>query len=137
MLELTPKQERFVREYLIDLNGTQAAIRSGYSQQTANEQGSRLLAKGHVQARLKELGGTIAEKLGIDAAYVLGGFKKVAERSLQAEAVLDDEGNPIGEYNFNAPGANKALEMLGKHLRLFGEDDKQGNTTIIVQAVKF
>ncbi|MDY3551419.1 terminase small subunit [Gemmata sp. JC717] len=41
---LTPKQEKFVQEYLIDLNATQAAIRAGYSEKTANEQGSRLLA---------------------------------------------------------------------------------------------
>jgi len=41
---MTAKQERFCREYLIDLNATQAAIRAGYSEKTANEQGSRLLA---------------------------------------------------------------------------------------------
>lgn len=42
--KLTPKQARFVDEYLIDLNATQAAARAGYSKHTANEQGSRLLA---------------------------------------------------------------------------------------------
>ena len=40
---ITPKQQRFVTEYLIDLNATQAAIRAGYSQKTAQQQGSRLL----------------------------------------------------------------------------------------------
>ncbi len=43
--KLTPKQARFVEEYLIDLNATQAAIRAGYSAKTANEQGAQLLAK--------------------------------------------------------------------------------------------
>lgn len=43
-MALTVKQERFVQEYLIDLNATQAAIRAGYSESTANQQGSRLLA---------------------------------------------------------------------------------------------
>lgn len=47
--KLTPKQERFVQEYLIDLNATQAATRAGYSARTANEQGARLLA--HVSVR--------------------------------------------------------------------------------------
>ena len=42
--KLTPKQAEFVRQYLVDLNATQAAIRAGYSEKTANEQGSRLLA---------------------------------------------------------------------------------------------
>lgn len=41
---LTPKQSRFVEEYLVDLNATQAAIRAGYSEKTAQEQSSRLLS---------------------------------------------------------------------------------------------
>ena len=41
-LSLTPKQARFAQEYLVDLNGTQAAIRAGYSQRTANELAARL-----------------------------------------------------------------------------------------------
>lgn len=44
-LELTPKQQRFVDEYMVDCNGTQAAIRAGYSKRTANEQAAQLLAK--------------------------------------------------------------------------------------------
>ncbi|MCP2134587.1 hypothetical protein J2S28_001639 [Rhizobium sp. SLBN-94] len=48
MSDLTPKQEAFVREYLIDLNATQAAIRAGYSEATAKEQGSRLLTNVHI-----------------------------------------------------------------------------------------
>lgn len=45
MVKLTPRQQRFVDEYLIDLNGTQAAIRAGYSHRSAAEQSARLLAK--------------------------------------------------------------------------------------------
>jgi len=44
MANLTSKQEVFVREYAIDKNATQAAIRAGYSEKTAQEQGSRLLS---------------------------------------------------------------------------------------------
>ena len=51
---MTPKQQRFVEEYLIDLNATQAAIRAGYSKHTANEQGSQLLAKLSIQAAVAE-----------------------------------------------------------------------------------
>lgn len=51
--ELTPKQQRFVDEYLIDLNATQAATRAGYSERTANEQGSRLLAHVSVSAAIQ------------------------------------------------------------------------------------
>ena len=48
-MPLTPRQERFVAEYLIDLNATQAAIRAGYSESTAKQQGSRLLTKAYVR----------------------------------------------------------------------------------------
>ena len=47
---MLPKRQRFVQEYIIDLNGTQAAIRAGYSARTANEQASRLLADASVRA---------------------------------------------------------------------------------------
>lgn len=50
--KLTPKQLRFVQEYMIDLNGTQAAIRAGYSAKTANEQAAQLLAKLSIQAAI-------------------------------------------------------------------------------------
>jgi len=53
MINLTPKQQLFVEEYLVDLNATQAAIRAGYSEKTANEQGARLLANVSVQAAIK------------------------------------------------------------------------------------
>jgi phage terminase small subunit len=52
--KLTPKQERFVAEYLIDLNATQAAIRAGYSARTAEWQGPQLLGKTHVSTALQE-----------------------------------------------------------------------------------
>jgi phage terminase small subunit len=53
-MALTDKQRRFVDEYLVDLNATQAAIRAGYSERTANEQGNRLLAKVSVAAAIQD-----------------------------------------------------------------------------------
>lgn len=53
-MALTPKQERFIDEYLVDLNATQAATRAGYSAKTANEQGARLLANVSVRSALSE-----------------------------------------------------------------------------------
>ena len=52
---LTPRQLRFCLEYLLGLNGTQAAIRAGYSARTANEQAARLLANVSVQAEIQRL----------------------------------------------------------------------------------
>ena len=54
MAKLTEKQKRFVEEYLVDLNATQAAIRAGYSPKTANEQGARLLANVSIQHALQK-----------------------------------------------------------------------------------
>ncbi len=48
--ELNPRQQRFVEEYLVDLNATKAAERAGYSEKTANPQAARLLAKASIQA---------------------------------------------------------------------------------------
>lgn len=68
---MTPKQQRFVEEYLIDLNATQAAIRAGYSAKSAEVQGSRLLSNAKVQAAVTESQAKRAEQTGIDASYVL------------------------------------------------------------------
>jgi phage terminase small subunit len=69
--ELTPKQQRFVEEYLIDLNGTQAAIRAGYSKATAQEQSSRLLSNVKVQDAVVKLRQEQQERTGISADRVV------------------------------------------------------------------
>lgn len=85
---LTPKQEAFCHEYLIDLNGTQAAIRAGYSKKTANEQAARLLANVSVSSHLKTLMDERAEKTKIDAEWVI---KRLAQDVTADVADLYDE----------------------------------------------
>ena len=68
---MTPKQEAFVREYLIDLNATAAARRAGYSQKNADRIGPELLGKTCVAAAIDKALGKRAERAEIDAAYVL------------------------------------------------------------------
>lgn len=101
---LTPKQHAFVMEFMIDRNGTQAAIRAGYSERTANEQAARLLANVSVAAAVNELTKARAERVLITADDVLSSIKRIRDK---AEA---DEKN--GD-------ALKANELLGKHLKLF------------------
>ena len=115
---MTPKQERFVQEYLIDLNATQAAIRAGYKHL---DMGRQLLTKTHVQEAIEAAKGERAKRTELTTDYVLSGLRDVAERCRQAEPVLDREGNPTGEYRFDSSGANRALELLGKHLGIFIE----------------
>lgn len=84
MAELTPKQARFVEEYLIDLNATQAAIRAGYSKKTANEIGAENLAKPSIKAAVEDALAKRSEETQIDANWVL---KRLA---LEAEADIND-----------------------------------------------
>ena len=117
MAKLTDKQEMFCKEYIIDLNATQAAIRAGYSEKTANEQGCQNLAKLNIQERIAELKEDREKRLVIDADWVLQQAVKVHMMCMQAEPVIVG-GEPTGEYKFDSSGANKALELVGKHVNI-------------------
>lgn len=98
MTKLNDRQARFIDEYLIDLNGTQAAIRSGYSAKTANEQASRLLANVSVQAQLQRRMKDREQRTGINADYVLKRLVEIDQ--LDVLDILDNAGNfkPIMEW---------------------------------------
>jgi phage terminase small subunit len=66
---MTPKQERFVEEYLIDLNATQAAIRAGYSPKTADQQGSRMLKNVKVSQAIKAAQANLSQKAELTAEW--------------------------------------------------------------------
>lgn len=120
--KLTDKQEMFCHEYIIDLNGTQAAIRAGYSEKTARSTASNLLTKPNILARVKELKDARAEKLNLDAYWVLKRLKDVSDRSMQAEPVMEFRNGEMvetGEYEFDSTGANRATELIGKHIGMF------------------
>ncbi|GAQ18022.1 terminase [Oceanobacillus picturae] len=124
MAKLSAKQELFCQEYIIDLNATQAAIRAGYSEKTARSQGQRLLTKVAITARVNELKEKRAEKLELDAYWVLKRLKDISDRSMQAEPVMEydhESGEMIetGEYQFDSNGANKSTELIGKHIGMF------------------
>lgn len=92
---MTERQLRFVEAYLIDPNATQAALKAGYSAKTARQQGERLLTNVAVQAALLAAREKRAEKVGVDAAWVLA--------RLADEAVAD-----IGDL-FDDNGALKQI----------------------------
>ena len=112
-MKLTAKQAAFVREYLIDLNATQAAIRAGYSEKTAQPASSRLLSNVIVKAEVDKALEKRANKSDISAQWVLDSLKAVATRCLS-----DD--------TFESSGANKSLELIGKHLKLFTDKVELG-----------
>ncbi|WP_020476256.1 terminase small subunit [Zavarzinella formosa] len=129
MSDLTPKQARFVAEYLTDLNATQAAIRAGYSEHTAKSIGQENLTKPDIMAAIAAGQKTLANRLEITQDWVLENLKTITERCMQASPVLDRKGNQVmtenaeGDlvpaYVFNAAGATRAVELLGKHIGMF------------------
>lgn len=123
MAKLTDKQELFAREYLKDLNATQAAIRAGYSEKTAKETGYENLTKPHIQELIAELNKDRLERLQVDADYVLRQAVKLHERCMQevepitdrrGEKVTDEQGRTV--YGFDAKGAVASLKLIGDHV---------------------
>lgn len=99
--ELTAKQRAFVREYLIDLNATQAAVRAGYSEKTANEQGARLLANVSVRSAIDAAMKNRAQRTDITADRVLQelakiGFSDIRKAVKWQSSLIEEEDNPDG-----------------------------------------
>jgi phage terminase small subunit len=114
MKELTPKQAAFVREYLIDLNASQAALRAGYSPKTADQQGNQLLKKTIIRERLQKAMDKRAAIVDLTAADVLRDINAVKADAMRK--TYDKDGN---EVMANHTAALKALELQGKHLKMF------------------
>ena len=124
MANLTPKQQRFVEEYLIDLNATQAAIRSGYSEKTAYSVGHENLKKPDIAKAIQEAQNKRTERTEITQDYVLTNIQKVIERCMQVQQVDNcltqtEDGELAQAFMFKEQGALKGLELLGKHLGMF------------------
>lgn len=134
MVKFTAKQQMFIDEYLVDLNATQAAIRAGYSARTARSQGQRLLTNVDIHARIEELKKNRADRLELDAYWVLKRLMDISDRAMQQEPVMEYDYSeqklvPTGEYQFDSTGANKATELIGKHLGMFKDRLEVENIT--------
>lgn len=137
VIRVTEKQKRFCDEYLIDLNATQAAIRSGYSEKTAHSIGAENLTKPelqeYIQKRLNEKEGALIAKQD----EVLKMLTRVMRREEletvvvvckkhksnydeNGKKVINDEEEPVTVLiPTKVSDANKAAEMLGKYYSLF------------------
>ena len=118
MAKLTPRQARFVEEYLIDLNATQAAIRAGYSEKGATVRGSELLANRNVSEAVAEKRSAQQKRTQITQDMGIEGLLSNINRASEAEAVTDRDGNQIGIV-YQGSVVNKGWELLGKHLGMF------------------
>lgn len=101
MSELTEKQKRFCQEYVIDLNATQAAIRAGYSEDTADVQGSRLLGNVKVENFIKELQSDKSDELNITFNDIARGVYEIAinsDRDTDKLKAYDQLSKMFGHY---------------------------------------
>jgi len=141
--KLTPKQERFIDEYLIDLNATQAAIRAGYSEKTAGAVASENLKKPEIQAEIQRRMDKRSEKTGITKERVLKelvcigmadytNFVNVRNGQIIVKdtddipkelrpAITSIRYNSKGDVVVQLADKNRALEMLCRHLGMFND----------------
>jgi phage terminase small subunit len=94
----------FIKEYMKDMNGTQAAIRAGYSEKGAKVQACNLLKRPDVQEELRKLFDKLNAEMSIDENYII--------RELNSNHMRGKELDKISE-------SNKALELMGKSLAMF------------------
>ena len=115
MAGLTEKQHRFVDEYLVDLNATQAAIRAEYSEKTARQQGQRLLTNADIQAAIHTARAKQQERTQITADAVLKEYAKIA--FFDPRKLFQDNGQPkdITNLDDDTAGALAGLDVLEEY----------------------
>ena len=162
-IKLTAKQQKFCEEYIVDLNGTQAAIRAGYSKKTAFTIANENLNKPYIQSVISELKKKISEKTGITAERVLRELEKIGFSNIQDylssggtfkdfSTVDPNNAGAISSIKFSTTtfegGERKevqvkmwdkvsALEKIGKHIGLFEKDNEQKNKVIMPATLNF
>ena len=134
-MTLVAKQEAFCLQYLQDCNPELAAVRAGYSE---GRSGYVLMQMPEILKRIAELNDARVKDLTVDQAWVINQLRAVFDRCMEGEPVVDKTGRQIydfaddGElrplYKFNAAGANKALELIGKALGMFVDKVEHSGT---------
>ena len=156
---MSPKQQRFVEEYMADLNATQAAVRAGYSPKTAAEQGSRLLTNVNVSDAVSRMTAEQSRRTGVTADRIIREMAKIAFANIADVANLDEatarggaaeedtaavqsvkvkriqtDGGEIVEREVKLHDKVRALTELGKHVGLFDTRVKvSGAATVVIR----
>jgi len=155
---LTDKQRRFVEEYVVDFNATQAAIRAGYSPDTAQQIGSENLSKPVIQDAIQEIQSKLSEETGITAKRVIEEYAKIAFVDIREAFSVDNGLHDVRQIDDSTAAALssvetfevrqdgmvightrkvkfhdkiRALEALGKHLGVFEKDNEQKKTALV------
>lgn len=117
-MPLTAKQERFVQEYLVDLNATQAAARAGYKNA---EKGRQLVTNGNVSAAIQKAKAERQKRTEVTQDYVIEKLKEIADRPA----------SDLPESDLKYANKLKALEMLAKHTGVFDKQDNTGVDSVV------
>lgn len=139
MGRLTDKQKRFIDEYLIDCNGTQAAIRAGYSPKTANEQSVKLLSMRHIREAIDNRLEEISSQKIADAQETLEYLTSVMRGEMK-ESVLCLSGKgeqKIVEIAVSAADRIKAAELIGKRYGLFKGSIEINSLPVVISGIDF
>lgn len=131
--KLTDKQQAFAEEYLKDLNATQAAIRAGYSEKTADRIGPQLLAKTCVADAVSKAKALRSQKTQIDAAYVLTRLVEIDQ--MDVLDIMDDEGNLAPVRNWPKVWRTTLSGMDINRLKTLGDDESQIES--VLQKIKW
>lgn len=110
--DLTDKQQRFVEEYLIDLNATQAAIRAGYSEKTAKEIGCENLTKPNISEAIIKAKNERSERTKVNADYVLTKAVQLLETNLSDFLVTPEDGMPFFDLSKATEDQLACIETL-------------------------
>lgn len=128
---MTPRQEKFCVEYLIDLNATQAAIRAGYSKKTADRIANQNLRKLEIQSRIRKMRDEYYDKTIMSAKEVEYLLSKAGRGELKEEVVVVEglgdgvSAAQIIKKRLSAKDRIKALELMGKRHHLFEDQDSK------------
>lgn len=119
--ELTEKQLRFMQEYLIDCNGAAAAIRAGYSEQSARFAARDCLQNPTISRALKAKREQLADETHITAGTIINNLMETYSRAMQQEPVLEFDPEekrmmPSGEWQFDGKTATRCMELIAKML---------------------
>lgn len=137
--DLTHLQRRFVEQMLVSPNAASAYRRAGGTAKTEGTVRSgawELLTNPNVQRALQELREKRRIRVLIEQDWVLEKLLDVVERCMQEVPVFGADGEPTGEYRFDSAGANKALDLLMKHLGMFERDNFQKATAGDLESIR-
>lgn len=126
------KKAAFCREYVKDYNAAQAYIRAGYAKRGARQGAGRLLTRVDVKAEIARLEKELRKKHELTREWVIAKLQENVARAAQEVPVLDNKGNPTGEYRYEANAVNKGLELLGKIINAFEAHQHAGAAMVVV-----